>query len=98
MCEITIKQDKNRIIIDEIFRIVPVIFNMYITHNILHLVNYNLFLIYEFATNRNLVNLRRTYAQGLPARASLKWLILRIQSFITCQPAQTDLPRHSVKI
>ena len=35
MCEITIKRDKIRIIIDEIFRIV--IFNMYSTHNILHL-------------------------------------------------------------
>ena len=52
MCEITMKQDKIRIIMDETFRIL--IFNMYITHKILHLVNYNLFLFYKFATNRNL--------------------------------------------
>ena len=68
MCEITIKQDKIRIIIDEIFRIV--IFNMYITHNILHLVNYNLFLFYEFATNKNLTCaqlMRKSYQLERPS-------------------------------
>ena len=45
------KQDKCRIIIEEIFRIVMIC--MYITHSKLHLSHYNLILIYEFATNRN---------------------------------------------
>ena len=51
LCEITMIQYKIRILIDAIFRVV--IINMYITHTILHSVNYNLILFYEFATNRN---------------------------------------------
>ena len=46
------KQDEIRIILVEILRIE--IINMYITHNMLHLVNYNLILFSEFAKNRNL--------------------------------------------
>ena len=72
MCEITLKQDKIRIIIDEIFRIV--IFNMYIAHNILHLVNYT----FLWICYKQKINLRSTDAQGLPARASLRLAILTV--------------------
>lgn len=39
MCENTMKQDKTRTSIDEIFRII--IINMYITHSINHRVNHD---------------------------------------------------------
>ena len=67
MCEITIKHDRIRMIVDEIFRIV--ILDMYITRNILHLINYNLILSDEFATNRTLTcaeAMRKTYQLGRP--------------------------------
>ena len=46
------KQVRIRIIKDEIFRIV--IINKYITQSLLNSEKYNLILVYEFATNRNL--------------------------------------------
>ena len=60
MSEITVQQDKTRIIIDEIFRIVI------ITHSILYEDNYDLIhLTYEFATNRNhICNLHITDAKS----------------------------------
>lgn len=46
------KHAKIRIIIGDISKQVTIC--MYITHNILHLVNYHSILLCEFATNRNL--------------------------------------------
>ena len=56
------KQDKIRIIIDELF-IIIIIINMFITHRKIHLVDFSL----------NHLNLRRTDAQSHLARASLKF-------------------------
>ena len=64
------QQDKTRIIIDEIFRIV--IINMYITHSIHYGDNYDLIHLYEFATNRNHIATCTELMQKLSSSGLLK--------------------------
>ena len=70
MSEITMQQDKTRIIIDEIFRIV--IIDMYITHSIHYGDNYDLIHLYEFATNRNHIATCTELMQKLSSSGLLK--------------------------
>ena len=61
------KHDQIRIIIDEMFRIE--IIYMYIIQSMLHWLNHNLILFFEFATNRNLTCtelMRKAYQLGRP--------------------------------
>ena len=72
ICEITMKQDKIWISIDEIFRIVICILHIAYLFEII-IIGFFLWICYK-----QKLNLRRTDAQGQPARASLNILFVEM--------------------